>query len=177
MTQNSDEDRLAELGYAQELKRGLGLLVRLEPACRFLKNQLTVPSSSVLQQNFGVSLSVLSPLCVSGFKLTYLFVFSSIISIVTGCTTLFQTGLTTGGPAVRSSSASSGNFTQHRSDHLTFFFSSSQLHLFHLSSAGHDFRSVQAGQQLPCRCDPEADPQRPSLISNAYRLDRRHLFQ
>ncbi|KAM0801916.1 amino acid/polyamine transporter I [Usnea florida] len=54
-----DEDRLAELGYKQELKRNWSLL-----------------------HNFGVSFSI--------------------ISIITGITTLFEYGLSTGGPGVMS---------------------------------------------------------------------------
>ncbi|KAF3923182.1 hypothetical protein ABW20_dc0109256 [Dactylellina cionopaga] len=55
----ADEDRLAELGYKQDLKREWSLI-----------------------HNFGVSFSI--------------------ISIITGITTLFQYGLTTGGPGVMS---------------------------------------------------------------------------
>ncbi|KAI0454947.1 amino acid/polyamine transporter I [Xylaria acuta] len=54
-----DEDRLAQFGYKQELKRDWGLA-----------------------HNFGVSFSI--------------------ISVITGLTTLFQFGLNTGGPAVMS---------------------------------------------------------------------------
>lgn len=54
-----DEDRLAQLGYRQELKRDWGLL-----------------------HNFGVSFSI--------------------ISVITGITTLFEYGLNTGGPGVMS---------------------------------------------------------------------------
>ncbi|KAI3333214.1 amino acid/polyamine transporter I [Ustulina deusta] len=54
-----DEDRLAQFGYEQELKRDWGLA-----------------------HNFGVSFSI--------------------ISVITGLTTLFQYGLNTGGPAVMS---------------------------------------------------------------------------
>ena len=54
-----DEDRLRELGYKQELRRGWSLV-----------------------HNFGVSFSI--------------------ISVITGITTLFQYGLTTGGPGVMS---------------------------------------------------------------------------
>ena len=54
-----DEDRLAQLGYKQELKRNWSLL-----------------------HNFGVSFSI--------------------ISVVTGITTLFEYGLSTGGPGVMS---------------------------------------------------------------------------
>ncbi|KAI8948842.1 amino acid/polyamine transporter I [Xylaria longipes] len=54
-----DEDRLAQFGYKQELKRDWGLA-----------------------HNFGVSFSI--------------------ISVITGLTTLFQYGLNTGGPAVMS---------------------------------------------------------------------------
>lgn len=54
-----DEDRLAELGYKQELRRNWSLL-----------------------HNFGVSFSI--------------------ISVITGITTLFQYGLNTGGPGVMS---------------------------------------------------------------------------
>lgn len=52
-----DEDRLAQLGYKQNLQREWSLI-----------------------HNFGVSFSI--------------------ISVITGITTLFQYGLTTGGPAV-----------------------------------------------------------------------------
>ena len=54
-----DEDRLAELGYEQELNRNWSLI-----------------------HNFGVSFSI--------------------ISIITGITTLFEYGLSTGGPGVMS---------------------------------------------------------------------------
>ena len=54
-----DEDRLAELGYKQELRRNWSLL-----------------------HNFGVSFSI--------------------ISVITGITTLFEYGLATGGPGVMS---------------------------------------------------------------------------
>ncbi|ETN41018.1 uncharacterized protein HMPREF1541_02951 [Cyphellophora europaea CBS 101466] len=57
-TMSHDENRLRELGYAQELKRDWSML-----------------------HNFGVSFSI--------------------ISVITGITTLFQYGLTTGGPAVQ----------------------------------------------------------------------------
>ena len=54
-----DEDRLAQLGYEQELRRNWSLL-----------------------HNFGVSFSI--------------------ISVITGITTLFEYGLSTGGPGVMS---------------------------------------------------------------------------
>ena len=55
----TDEKRLGELGYKQELKRDWGLL-----------------------HNFGISFSI--------------------ISVITGITTLFEYGLVTGGPGVMS---------------------------------------------------------------------------
>ncbi|EGX52969.1 hypothetical protein AOL_s00007g305 [Orbilia oligospora ATCC 24927] len=58
-TSTADEDRLAELGYKQDLKREWSLI-----------------------HNFGASFSI--------------------ISVITGITTLFQYGLTTGGPGVMS---------------------------------------------------------------------------
>ncbi|KAL1864051.1 hypothetical protein VTK73DRAFT_6232 [Phialemonium thermophilum] len=58
-TQNTDEDRLAQFGYKQELRRDWGLL-----------------------HNFGVSFSI--------------------ISVITGLTTLFSYGLANGGPGVMS---------------------------------------------------------------------------
>ncbi|KAI9814813.1 MAG: hypothetical protein M1827_003079 [Pycnora praestabilis] len=57
--QAQDEDKLAELGYKQELKRDWGVL-----------------------HNFGISFSI--------------------ISVITGITTLFEYGLNTGGPGVMS---------------------------------------------------------------------------
>ncbi|KAL7411215.1 APA family basic amino acid/polyamine antiporter [Mrakia frigida] len=54
---SKDEEKLAALGYTQELRRGWGLI-----------------------NNFGISFSI--------------------ISVITGISTLFQFGLTTGGPAV-----------------------------------------------------------------------------
>ncbi|KAJ8125159.1 hypothetical protein O1611_g8480 [Lasiodiplodia mahajangana] len=56
-----DEDRLAQFGYKQELKRDWGLA-----------------------HNFGVSFSI--------------------ISVITGLTTLFSYGLNTGGPAGKTTS-------------------------------------------------------------------------
>ncbi|KAM0749165.1 APA family basic amino acid/polyamine antiporter [Meredithblackwellia eburnea MCA 4105] len=58
--QINDEDRLADLGYKQELKRGWSVI-----------------------QSFGISFSI--------------------ISVITGVTTLFLYGLTTGGPGVMAS--------------------------------------------------------------------------
>ncbi|KAI4088956.1 MAG: hypothetical protein LQ344_005707 [Seirophora lacunosa] len=57
--QATDEDKLAELGYKQDLNRDWSML-----------------------HNFGVSFSI--------------------ISVITGLTTLFQYGLNTGGPGVMS---------------------------------------------------------------------------
>jgi hypothetical protein len=71
---DGDEDRLAQFGYKQELKRDWGLA-----------------------HNFGVSFSII----VSKLRLRAIGVYLIDIqqSVITGITTLFSYGLNTGGPA------------------------------------------------------------------------------
>jgi hypothetical protein len=69
-----DEDRLAQFGYKQELKRDWGLA-----------------------HNFGVSFSIIVSIQRSHQLLGHALTIQQ--SVITGITTLFSYGLNTGGPA------------------------------------------------------------------------------
>ena len=92
---DADRARLQQLGYKQELKRGLSYALRFLPCnFRFL-HSLSLASEVLIPFGFNIDL------CMYGFSsVVSNFAFSfAIISVLTGVTTTYNTGLRYGGLA------------------------------------------------------------------------------